>query len=71
MHFTVGACYAVFQGASNIVFTNGNLDPWSGGGVLQNITGAPSLVAISIEGVRARTPPLPLAHKPLAVSCVI
>jgi lysosomal Pro-X carboxypeptidase len=39
------------QGASNIVFSNGNLDPWSGGGVTRNITGAPSIVAIVIEGV--------------------
>jgi hypothetical protein len=40
------------QGASNIVFTNGNLDPWSGGGVTHNITGAPSVIVYMIEGVR-------------------
>ena len=32
---------------SNIVFTNGDMDPWSGGGILSNITD--SLVAINIE----------------------
>lgn len=34
--------------STNIVFTNGDLDPWSGGGVLQTL--APSLVSISITG---------------------
>lgn len=36
------------ESASNIVFSNGLLDPWSGGGVLQNITGAKDLVAVII-----------------------
>lgn len=37
-------------GASNIVYSNGNRDPWMGGGVTQNVTGAPSVVAIVIQG---------------------
>ena len=39
------------QGVSNIVFSNGGLDPWSGGGVTTNITGSPSVVAIVIPQV--------------------
>jgi len=34
------------QGASNIVFSNGLLDPWSSGGILKNIN--PSVVALLI-----------------------
>ncbi|TDH73443.1 hypothetical protein CCR75_006162 [Bremia lactucae] len=34
--------------ASNIVFSNGNYDPWSGTGVLQNYSN--SVVALSVEG---------------------
>lgn len=35
------------QTASNIVFSNGRLDPWSRGGVLQDVS--PTVVAIVIE----------------------
>lgn len=47
------------EAASNIVWSNGLLDPWSGGGVLRNITGSKDLVAIIIpEGERR-------AHEPV------
>ncbi|KAI9999187.1 hypothetical protein PInf_004006 [Phytophthora infestans] len=36
------------KAASNIVFSNGNYDPWSGMGVLQNYSD--SVVALSVEG---------------------
>jgi hypothetical protein len=36
------------EAASNIVFSNGLLDPWSGGGVLANISEARDLVAVII-----------------------
>ena len=36
------------RGASNIVWSNGDLDPWSGGGVLESISD--SLVAVVIKG---------------------
>jgi len=36
------------QGASNIVFSNGDLDPWSAGGILKDVN--PSVVAIKVEG---------------------
>ncbi|GMF11283.1 unnamed protein product [Phytophthora lilii] len=36
------------KAASNIVFSNGNYDPWSGTGVLQNYS--ESVVALSVEG---------------------
>jgi hypothetical protein len=35
--------------ASNIVFTNGDLDPWSSGGVVTNVTGNPSIIAFVIQ----------------------
>jgi lysosomal Pro-X carboxypeptidase len=38
------------SGASNIVFSNGDLDPWSSGGVTQNITGNPSIIVLLING---------------------
>lgn len=37
-----------FMSASNIVFSNGQLDPWRAGGVQHNITGS-SIVAVFIE----------------------
>lgn len=37
-----------FRYFTNIAFTNGNLDPWSSGGVLTTVT--PSLPAIYIAG---------------------
>jgi hypothetical protein len=35
---------------SNIVFSNGRLDPWSSGGVTANVTGNPSVIALVIDG---------------------
>lgn len=38
------------KSASNIIFSNGDLDPWRYGGVLEAIPGAPSLVPILVKG---------------------
>jgi lysosomal Pro-X carboxypeptidase len=35
--------------ASNIVFSNGNLDPWSGGGMLQSMPSTSSIVTVFIQ----------------------
>ncbi|KAF0686909.1 hypothetical protein As57867_021234, partial [Aphanomyces stellatus] len=45
---TVYGGHAALRASSNIVFTNGNLDPWSGMGVLDDVN--PTVVAITVEG---------------------
>lgn len=37
------------NGASNIVYSNGNLDPWSAGGVQHNVSVARDVVAVWID----------------------
>lgn len=41
--------YFIFSGVSNIVFSNGLMDPWSGGGVL-NSTNKAIIVVLIPEG---------------------
>lgn len=58
------------SGASNIVFSNGNLDPWSSGGVLTNVTGAIGRRAPAREraGMQALLPAAPLTVQATPVS---
>jgi hypothetical protein len=36
--------------ASNIVFTNGNLDPWRAGGLLHEVSGNDNITVIVMKG---------------------
>lgn len=38
-----------FRHVSNIVFSNGDIDPWSAGGVTKNVTDNPDMIAILIK----------------------
>lgn len=38
------------EGLSNVVFCNGNLDPWFSGGITHNVTGTTDVIAFIIEG---------------------
>jgi len=38
---------ADFEHSSNIIFSNGNIDPWSGGGLMSNVT--TNTIALVIE----------------------
>jgi len=41
---------ATIEGTSNVVLSNGSLDPWISGGISANSTASPSVIALVIEG---------------------
>jgi len=41
---------ADFKYSSNIIFSNGNIDPWSGGGIMTNITNSDNIALVIEDG---------------------